>query len=200
MTLTATEAPPKGPEGYYAAARSVAKRYHSPGITTLNDLIQICMVSLVEHWHKWDERKANRLTWVLKRCAWTLGQHRTQRRDDRLIRVPPCAIERGHAQPSMLSLSRRDDTGRVEAERDPGTWTFDAAPDDPRAVPVAAMLASLDARSREVITRRFGLDGTEAQTLQRIGDDLGIGKERVRQIERTALRRMHLTSLRGAKK
>jgi RNA polymerase sigma factor (sigma-70 family) len=45
----------------------------------------------------------------------------------------------------------------------------------------------LDPRSREVIVRRWGLEGHQPQTLQAIADDFNLSRERVRQIEAKAL-------------
>ena len=47
---------------------------------------------------------------------------------------------------------------------------------------VAQLLEHLDARTREVIRMRTGLDGSEEMTLEQIGQHFGITKERVRQI------------------
>ena len=44
------------------------------------------------------------------------------------------------------------------------------------------LLEHLDARTREVIRMRIGLDGTHEMTLEQIGQHFGITKERVRQI------------------
>ena len=51
-------------------------------------------------------------------------------------------------------------------------------------------LAVLPQREREVVTMRYGLAGIEAQTLEEIGRRLGLTRERVRQIELEALRRL----------
>ena len=56
-----------------------------------------------------------------------------------------------------------------------------AAADAARAR-VNRLLEHLDARTREVIRMRTGLDGTEEMTLEQIGQHFGITKERVRQI------------------
>jgi RNA polymerase nonessential primary-like sigma factor len=51
-------------------------------------------------------------------------------------------------------------------------------------------LALLSAKQREVLARRFGLLGYEPTTLENIGDDIGLTRERVRQIQIEALKRL----------
>lgn len=55
---------------------------------------------------------------------------------------------------------------------------------------IAAMLRLLPERHREVIVRRYGLSDAGAQTHEQIGERLGVGEERSRQIEREALHRL----------
>lgn len=55
---------------------------------------------------------------------------------------------------------------------------------------LAALLADLSAREQDVLARRFGLGLPEPETLQVISDDLGISRERVRQIEKGALKKL----------
>ena len=55
---------------------------------------------------------------------------------------------------------------------------------------VSSMLRLLPERHREVIVRRYGLGDDGAQTHEQIGERLGVGEERSRQIEREALHRL----------
>lgn len=49
-------------------------------------------------------------------------------------------------------------------------------------------LSQLNDKQREVLSRRFGLAGYERQTLEEVGKEVGLTRERVRQIQMTALK------------
>jgi RNA polymerase primary sigma factor len=51
-------------------------------------------------------------------------------------------------------------------------------------------LAALSERERRVIVLRYGLDDSDPKTLEEIGRRLGLTRERVRQIETEALKRL----------
>lgn len=51
-------------------------------------------------------------------------------------------------------------------------------------------LEELNAKQREVLARRFGLMGYEPSTLEDVGAEIGLTRERVRQIQVEALRRL----------
>lgn len=51
-------------------------------------------------------------------------------------------------------------------------------------------LAELTEKQREVVMRRFGLRGHEAATLEEVGDEIGLTRERVRQIQVEALKKL----------
>ncbi|KAA6187082.1 RNA polymerase sigma factor RpoS [Thiohalocapsa marina] len=51
-------------------------------------------------------------------------------------------------------------------------------------------LEKLNEKQREVVVRRFGLHGYEHSTLERVARELGVTRERVRQIQMDALRRL----------
>lgn len=58
------------------------------------------------------------------------------------------------------------------------------------AASIDEWVSALNKRSQEVILRRFGLRGYDCQTLQEIGNAMGLTRERVRQIQVEALVRL----------
>jgi RNA polymerase sigma factor (sigma-70 family) len=61
-----------------------------------------------------------------------------------------------------------------------------------RRVPrvIRKALLRLSESEREVVSRRFGLDGSARQTLEEIGSHMHLSRERIRQIEKSALEQM----------
>jgi RNA polymerase primary sigma factor len=53
-------------------------------------------------------------------------------------------------------------------------------------------LRSLSPRMRHVLELRFGLSGCDPKTLEEVGEGLGVTRERVRQLEKRALRELRL--------
>jgi RNA polymerase primary sigma factor len=63
-----------------------------------------------------------------------------------------------------------------------------------QSVEIRDALARLEPRLRDVLERRFGLAGGTPQTLEHIGKELGITRERVRQLETRALKELRQTA------
>jgi RNA polymerase primary sigma factor len=55
---------------------------------------------------------------------------------------------------------------------------------------VEAVLYSLSERERRVLELRFGLDDGRSRTLEEVGKEFGVTRERIRQIEAKALRKL----------
>lgn len=86
-----------------------------------------------------------------------------------------------------MAVSEGDDCAEVAARV--------AVPTELDAL-VQFLFERIQSRDVPVIRRRFGLDGTPPETLEEIGGDMRITRERVRQIEKRGLRDMALMSRR----
>lgn len=122
-------------------------------------------------------------------------------------------------EPSSAEIARRVDKSAQEVSRlmglnervasvdvplgpDGDTSLVDTIADDPGRDPsealqaelvrqrIAAWLSHLTDRQREVLVRRFGLLGHESSTLEEVGREIGLTRERVRQIQVEALERL----------
>lgn len=78
------------------------------------------------------------------------------------------------------------DTIADEKVSDPSTWLQS----DNINVHFDEWLARLNDKQREVVERRFGLHGYENATLEQVAKELGVTRERVRQIQMDALKRL----------
>jgi len=57
---------------------------------------------------------------------------------------------------------------------------------------IERLLEAIDEREARVLRLRFGLEGREPLTLKQIGDEIGLTRERVRQIEIGALKKLNM--------
>jgi RNA polymerase primary sigma factor len=55
-----------------------------------------------------------------------------------------------------------------------------------------SMVKNLTTREANILRARFGLEGGRIKTLDEVGDDFGITRERVRQIQNIALRKLRV--------
>ncbi len=102
----------------------------------------------------------------------------------------------------MLALNERVTSMDVAVSPTSDKTVVDTVPDQQVSDPVrllqdSDLSASLDSwldelceKQREVVARRFGLRGHETSTLEEVGREIGLTRERVRQIQVEALRRL----------
>lgn len=55
---------------------------------------------------------------------------------------------------------------------------------------IEKVLKELNPKERKIITKRFGIDGKKPQTLDELGKEMGFSKERIRQIEGSAIKKL----------
>ncbi|OGT65372.1 MAG: RNA polymerase sigma factor RpoS [Gammaproteobacteria bacterium RIFCSPLOWO2_01_FULL_47_190] len=102
----------------------------------------------------------------------------------------------------MLGLNERITSVDVPTGRDSDKSLLDTIPDEQNTDPslllqntdvqrhIDTWLSQLSDKQCAVVERRFGLHGREVATLEEIGNELGVTRERVRQIQIEAIRRL----------
>lgn len=102
-------------------------------------------------------------------------------------------LERASASPARAvaldaPVSAQDDRSLGDVLGDPNaTDPIDRLDDAAHTSIVQRLLTQIPARDRHVLTARFGLGGAPERTLQELADELGLSRERIRQIEKRAL-------------
>ncbi len=107
------------------------------------------------------------------------------------------AILASDREPVSLDLPIGDDGGKHLGDLIPDGRTLSPIEEVARtrfAQKTREILALLTPREQEVIRMRFGIDGPGDKTLQEVGDQLGLTRERIRQIETKALKKLVLPS------
>lgn len=173
-------------QGNLALVVYVAKAYRNRGVP-MADLIQEGNISLLRAVEKFDPDRGARLgtyatTWLHR------SMRRTVRSLSRTVRLPESARD---AQSHSVPIDEPSGEGRLSltdvlAEDDA------VAPDDVAAREqirrrARQHLSSLSPHEELVVRRRFGIEHPKAETLREIGEELGVTRERARQIEKSAL-------------
>ena len=102
----------------------------------------------------------------------------------------------------MLKFNERVTSVDVPIGKDSDKTLIDAIPDESNSDPsdllqdadvlanLETWVAQLSEKQREVVERRFGLHGYKISTLEEVGKEIGVTRERVRQIQMDALKRL----------
>ncbi len=96
------------------------------------------------------------------------------------------------AQPISLETPIGEDEQRLGdfIEDDKALSPADECSDRELAEVTRTLLSTLQPREEKILRLRFGLDGQPAETLEKIGKIFNVSKERIRQIEKKALRKL----------
>jgi RNA polymerase primary sigma factor len=96
------------------------------------------------------------------------------------------------AQPISLETPIGEDEQRLGdfIEDEKSASPLDECSDKQLAEVTRSLLSTLQPREEKILRLRFGLDGQPAETLEKIGKSFNVSKERIRQIEKKALRKL----------
>lgn len=188
---------------------SIAKRYINHGLPFL-DLIEEGNVGLLRAVKGYDYKAGYRFSTY---ATWWIRQaiKRALTNTSKTIRIPAYIAEkRGaprHGEITVLEenvLQKETDLQDAAAPGTDSVWTLiDGVADQRVKTPeeevleafekdrVEGLLAAIGKREADVIRKRFGLSMCEPMTLKDIGKELHLSRERIRQIERNALRKLH---------
>ena len=179
-------------EGNLRFVVSYAKRYRGCGVAPL-DLIHEGNLGLIEAARRFDPSRNVRF---ISYAVWWVREAMTQAMagEMRAFSFPPkllAKLGRGRSDRS-LSEPIGPDAGYAGARELGDTLAADgvgvdeAMIEQSRLDDLASALGDLDRKERHIMRLRFGLGDYEPRTLQEIGDDLHLSRERVRQLESRA--------------
>lgn len=184
---------------------ALAKSYRGRGLP-LEDLINEGNLGLMRAAARFDDERGVRL---VSYAAWWIRQAilAALAKSGAAGRSPPSRPRRGNGTAARAARSRRrgpapvslqepaggtdGGTALVERVADPGADSPDA-PLQRAALrrSLQAGLTFLPEREATALRLYYGLDGRGARTLRRIGEEMGVSRERVRQIKARGLSRL----------
>ncbi|RQX12799.1 RNA polymerase subunit sigma [Micromonospora ureilytica] len=138
--------------------------------------------------------QVNRMVRARRELAVTLGREPTVAEVARALEIPEIQVIElisYDREPVSLDQTVGDDgesaLGDFVASVDPRTEPGDAAAQGELRNEVSIVLSTLSQREQAVIRLRFGLDDGRQRTLDEVGREFGLSRERIRQIEKVTL-------------
>ena len=162
------------------------------------------------NWHLWNARM--RLGWTQYQLADLAGVQRKKMSEFETLKLWPT-----HDEADLLAATLGEDKDvlfpealRERCARVPASIRFRVpltalpAPQEPDLLEapfneelrggLGAVLATLTPKEQRVLRLRFGFDDGVSKTLEEVGREFGVNRERIRQIEAKALRRLRAPS------
>ena len=164
---------------------NIAKAYKGRGLS-YSELVAEGNYGLIKAIDKFEGARGNKL---ISYSVWWIRQAILEAIEKR-------RIDKSEDYPSDYEepLNNEETNERVVAEP---SFIYSENPleqNDVNSV-LSELVDTLKGREREVVSRYYGLGGCKGETLEEIGNDLGLTKERIRQINEKALAKMRLAAL-----
>lgn len=125
-----------------------------------------------------------------------LGREPTDNELAEAIGMQPARVSElrnGFPRPMSLDAVVREDEsvefGEMIADEDAHT-SYEWLRDRDLQVRLKTALLSLDDREKKILLERFGLNGGQPKTLEQIGQTIGVTRERIRQLQTSALSKL----------
>jgi RNA polymerase nonessential primary-like sigma factor len=139
--------------------------------------------------------KLNKIKKAQRKLAQSLGRAATAAELAQELELTPGQVreylERARVPLSLdLRVGDNQDTELGELLEDTGASPEEFALQSSLRADLEQLMADLTPQQRQVLSLRFGLEDGQSLTLAKIGDQLNISRERVRQIEREALTKL----------
>lgn len=138
----------------------------------------------------------NKLVRTSRRLMQELGREPTPEEIGKEMDLEPVKVR------EIMKISQKTTSLETPVGDDEDSYLGDFIPDETSVTPydltskkllkenLEEVLAALSEREAKVLKMRFGLGGKRAMTLEEVGREFGVTRERIRQIEAKALRKL----------
>ena len=166
---------------------SIAKQYQGRGLSYA-DLIAEGNIGLIKGLDKFDGERGFKVIsysvwWIRQTILEALAKRNASDDED---------LPLDYEKPIMCD---DDDYDTEEVNDNFVNNGFEESSDSERAEAIKFLMEYLNQRERNIITKYYGLDGAKPKTLEEIGMEYGLTKERIRQIKNTSFKKMRSVAL-----
>lgn len=160
----------------------IAKKYYGEN-RDMDDLLSIGIIGLIKAVNTYNPEKGNRLVTYASKCIENelLMMLRGEKKKNREVSLnEPIGTDREGNTISLIDVMENNEVDALKQ--------MENAEDIVRVREYVNSI--LTAREKEIIVRRYGLDGREAMTQKKAGADMGISRSYVSRIEKKALEKL----------
>lgn len=161
---------------------NIAKKYYGMGLS-YSDLIAEGNMGLLKAIDKLDEKKDCKtitysVWWIKQNIREALNQRNGIEHEDLPIDTEPKSLMNDDDSQIVIGEEFSDRSTEAETNRNDIKTS------------ISIIMSSLTNRERDIIAKYYGLDNGEEKTLEEIGKEMSLTKERVRQIKDMAEKKM----------